>query len=115
MSTCRFLADENFPLPVVEALRAAGHDVQTLQEIGEGGRSIPDDAVLARATADQRAVLTLNRKDFFRLHRQSPQHCGIVACTYDPDFRRQAARIDVAVRGTATLTGLVLRVNRPER
>ena len=110
----RFLADENFPLPVVEALRVAGHDVLTLQEAGEGGWSVPDDEVLARATADGRTVLTLNRKDFFRLHRESPQHGGIVACTFDRDFTRQAARIDAVVCAHEALAGLVLRVNRPD-
>ena len=28
----RLLADENFPLPVVEELRRLGHDVLTVQE-----------------------------------------------------------------------------------
>lgn len=111
----RFFADENFPLPVVEALRLAGHDVLTIHEMGDAGRSIPDAAVLSHATSDQRAVLTLNRKDFFRLHRQDARHAGIVACTYDPDFPRQAARIDEAVRAAGPLMGLVVRVNRPDR
>lgn len=102
-------------IPAVEALRERGHDVQTLQELGEAGCSLPDDVVLQRASSDARAVLTVNRKDFFRLHRKSAQHAGIVACTFDPDFVRQARRIDVAVRQHASLEGLVIRVNRPDR
>ncbi|HEX3245608.1 MAG TPA: DUF5615 family PIN-like protein, partial [Chloroflexota bacterium] len=43
------MADENFPLPVVEALRALGHDVLTIQEYGLGNRALPDRAVLAAA------------------------------------------------------------------
>jgi hypothetical protein len=111
----RLFADENFPLPVVAALRAVGHDVVTIQEMGEAGRSVPDEEVLARATDDGRAVLTLNRKHFFGLHRKRPEHAGIVACTFDPDFARQAARIDAALQGAGALRGQVIRVNRPDR
>ena len=108
----RLFADENFPLPVVDGLRAAGHDVVTIQETGEAGVSLADDVVLARATADGRAVLTLNRKHFIRLHRERPEHAGVVVCTFDPDFARQAARIDAALRGMTSMLGQMLRVNR---
>lgn len=30
----RFYADEQFPFPVMELLRALGHDVLTVQEVG---------------------------------------------------------------------------------
>ena len=55
-------ADENFPLPAVEALRRLGHDVLTAAEAGQAGQGVPDDAVLAYAHARGRAVLTHNRK-----------------------------------------------------
>ena len=32
----RFYTDENFPRPVIEFLRAMGHDVLTSQEAGNG-------------------------------------------------------------------------------
>ncbi len=32
------LADENFPLPVIHALRALGHDVRTLHDYGQAQR-----------------------------------------------------------------------------
>ena len=64
----RLYANENFPLPVVEALRRLGHDVLTIHETGRAGQSVPDVEVLASATADGRAVLTLNRKHFAALH-----------------------------------------------
>jgi hypothetical protein len=111
----KLFADENFPKPAVDALRSLGHDVVTMQETGEAGRSIPDDAVLARASADGRAVLTINRKDFLRLHREKPAHAGIIVCTFDPDFARQAARVDAAISSTGSLSGQVVRVNRPDR
>ena len=35
-------SNENFPLPVVERLRALGHDVLTLQEAGKADQALPD-------------------------------------------------------------------------
>ena len=109
----RLYANENFPLPVVERLRQFGHDVTTVQETGKGSQQTPDDVVLQVATADRRAVLTLNRKHFVRLHHTSPNHAGIVACTVDADFEGQAQRIHDAVAGVEELAGQLLRVNRP--
>ena len=65
----RLYADEHFPFPVVELLRQKGHDVLTVQEAGKAGLRIPDDEVLAFATSQNRAVLTLNRYDFKQLHQ----------------------------------------------
>ena len=67
----RMYANENFTLPVVEELRRLGHDVLTIQETGKAGQSIPDEEVQAFASADRRAVLTLNRKHFIHLHNAS--------------------------------------------
>lgn len=33
----RLYSNENFPLPVVEALRALGHEVQTTRDVGKDG------------------------------------------------------------------------------
>ena len=111
----RFYANENFPLPVVEELRRLGHDIVTIQQTGKSGEGTPDEEVLTYAIQQQRAILTLNRKDFRRLHHQQPQHDGIVICTVDGDFARQATRIHDAVQSLATLRGLLIRVNRPDR
>lgn len=106
-------ANENFPRQVVEALRRLGHDVLTSQEAGNAGRGVPDDAVLAFAVQAGRAVLTLNRRDFIRLHRVAPVHAGLIVCTEDADVEGQAARIYDAIAVAGPLTGLLLRVNRP--
>ncbi|MFQ5668794.1 MAG: DUF5615 family PIN-like protein [Candidatus Binatia bacterium] len=45
----RLLADENFPLPVVEELRRLGHDVTTINEAGKAGQSVADEDVLGLA------------------------------------------------------------------
>jgi hypothetical protein len=109
----RFLADENFPLPVVEGLRQLGHDVVTIADVGKTGQSVPDEAILLLATADVRALLTLNRKHFVRLHASVPHHAGIIACTLDLDFAGQARRIHAAIAPLTTLAGCLVRVNRP--
>jgi len=105
-------SNENFPLPVVEELRALGHDVLTIQEAGKADQALPDKEVLAFATRERRAVLTLNRLHFIRLHRQQPEHAGIIVCKFDPNFEAQAGRIHEAIGGQTTLAGQLLRVNR---
>jgi len=109
----RLYANENFPLPAVEALRAAGHDVITVAETGKAEQSWPDDAVLEFANQDDRVLLTLNRRHFMRLHGQGADHAGIIVCTFDPDFTGQALRIDAAIRSRSNLRGALIRVNRP--
>jgi hypothetical protein len=53
--TARLYSNENFPLPVVEALRQKGHDVLTTRDAGKANEGIPDEDVLAFAIADKRA------------------------------------------------------------
>lgn len=106
-------ANENFPRKVVELLRAVGHHVLTTLEAGNAGRAIPDSEVLAYAVHTKRAVLTLNRRDFIRLHRDAPNHSGIIVCTQDPDVARQARRIHEAISAETDLAGKLIRVNRP--
>lgn len=108
----RLLADENVPLEVVEELRARGHDVSVIEPAFSGA---PDSFVLALACGDLRAVVTLDRRDFFRLHRARPDHEGIIACTFDRDFAGQAQRIHEALPADGILRGMLLRVNRPQR
>ena len=109
----RLYSNENFPLPVVEELRRLDCDVTTVQETGRAGQSWPDEEVLGYATAEGRAVVTLNRKHFIRLHRSAPQHAGIVICTADLDFPGQARRIHDALQAAGDPHGQLLRVNRP--
>jgi hypothetical protein len=108
----RLYANENFPRPVVLELRQLGHDVLTVQETGQADQSLPDEAVLNFTTDDSRAVLTLNRLHFLRLHQHQPNHAGIIVCTFDPDFAGQAARIHAAISAQGMLDGCLLRVNR---
>jgi predicted nuclease of predicted toxin-antitoxin system len=111
----RLYANENFPRQVVLALRALGHDVLTVVEAGQANQRVPDDQVLAFAIANGRAVLTLNRLDFVRLHNRQPDHLGIIVCAQDPDTDGQAARIHAAILQTGTLVGQLIRVTCPWR
>ncbi|MEK7996417.1 MAG: DUF5615 family PIN-like protein [Planctomycetota bacterium] len=109
----RFYANENFPLPVVNALRELGHDVATMLQAGKTGQALSDEEVLALARAEGRVLLTLNRKHFIRLHSKDQDHAGMVVCTLDLDFAGQAARIHQAVAADEVLRGHLVRVNRP--
>lgn len=111
----RLYANENFPVAVVERLRALGHDVLSTHDAGMSNRSIEDDAVLRFAIDSDRAVLTLNRKDFMRLHRAIPCHAGIVVCTENSNFDDFAARIDAAIRDQGVLANHLVRVVRGDR
>ena len=63
------LADESLDAPVVDRLRAEGHDIVYVAELSP---SITDDEVLDQANDGQRPLMT-GDKDFgeliFRLHR----------------------------------------------
>jgi len=109
----RLYADENFDYAVVVELRRLRHDVVTVQEMGRHGRD--DPTVLADATADGRAVLTFNRRDFIRLHHRTPSHAGMIVCTDDPDRNALAARIDQRIVAAGPLAGQCIRVNRPAK
>lgn len=109
----RLYSNENFPRQVVEALRRLGHDVLTIQETGKAGQRVPDEDVLTFASAENRAVLTLNRKHFIRLHNERPGHAGIIVCTFDPDFLGQANRIHATLNVQANLASQLIRINRP--
>ncbi len=106
-----FYADEDFPGPVVRALRALGYDVLTVPQDGRSG--VDDATVLARAVELGRAVLTKNRGDFHKLHATAPNHCGIVTITDDPDRAALADRIHAAVSAHADLAGQLVRVVKP--
>ena len=72
----RILANENFPGPVVRALRELGHDVQWVKETMRGAGDVE---VLSRAQAEQRIRTTFDR-DFGELAFRFglPAECGVV-------------------------------------
>ncbi len=73
----RILADENFPRPIVESLRKQRHDVLWARTDCPGSK---DRALLERAEAEGRVVLTLD-KDFWQIALQRPvplKHSGVI-------------------------------------
>ena len=103
-------ADENFSYPVVEGLRQLGHNVVTVHERGRAGGS--DAQVLLDATAEGRAVLTFDKRDFWRLHQADPQHAGIIRCDMREAPDVLTANIHQAIVTTGSLAGQFLRINR---
>lgn len=110
----KLYVNENFPLPIVIHLRKLGYDVLTSLEAGNANQSIPDDLVLSFSTAQNRVLLTINRKDFIKLHRLNPNHSGIIVCTEDVDFQALATRIHNEISNNLSqMKNNLLRVYRP--
>lgn len=105
-------ANENFPRAVVEELRKLGYDVLTSLEAGQANQGIPDAEVLTFASRQQRAVITLNRKDFIALHKTGPPHSGIIVCRRDNDFIQLAWRVDRELKNLSSLANELVRVNK---
>lgn len=79
----RLLADENFPKPMVQALRDDGHDVLWARTDLPGAKDV---ALLDLAEAEGRVVLTLDR-DFWQIavqRRQPLQQSGVVLFRVHP-------------------------------
>jgi hypothetical protein len=67
--------------------------------------------VLEFSTQEQRILLTINRKDFFRLHRYGNlKHAGIVACAQDSNPGALAQKIHHAVRDLESCEGKFIKV-----
>ena len=89
----RLLADENMPLPVVQGLRAAGHDVRW---IGDEDPGLGDRAVLQHAHEEERILLTFDT-DFGTLtfHETMDTPAGIVLFRLPPLGKDELVRFVV--------------------
>ena len=108
----RFYANENLSLALIKELRHFGHDVLTSYDAGNANQGIPDDCVLAEATANDRCVITFNRDDFLALHRSGVDHAGIVICKDDRDYLAQAKKLNDFLQQQHDLQNRLLRVQR---
>jgi predicted nuclease of predicted toxin-antitoxin system len=83
----RLLADENFPLEAVKALREQGHDVVWIREEAPG---ITDNEVLAQAQKEKRIIITFD-KDFGELAFRSklPANSGVILFRITPKSSKQ--------------------------
>jgi predicted nuclease of predicted toxin-antitoxin system len=71
----KLVADESIDQPIVERLRADGHEVVAILEAGPG---LPDDEVLAVAESEDALLLTAD-KDFGDLvYRQRRINSGVL-------------------------------------
>ena len=79
--SCPLLLDEMFSGLIAEQLRAAGHDVLAVVT-DQALVTLPDDQILAYATATGRALVTANIKDFMPLDARnqaaSQTHAGLI-------------------------------------
>jgi predicted nuclease of predicted toxin-antitoxin system len=112
----RLLADEGVDVAIVARLRSDGHDVVHVAELAPG---LADEAVLDRANADGRILVTAD-KDFgelvFRLRRvafgvllvrlpglTSPTRAGIVSQAIDDHGAEMAGAFTVLSRGSVRI------------
>jgi len=108
----RFYSNENLPIDLVEALRQLNHDVLTSYDAGRANQNIPDQEVLAFATAERRCVITLNRQDFIALHRSGVSHSGIIICREDRDYQGQAQALQGYLESGPDLSDRLIRVQK---
>lgn len=100
----RLLANENFPLDAVMALRDSGHDVVWVRTDTPG---ISDEEVLVRARAEGRILVTFD-KDFGELafRAKLPAECGIILFRIRVSSAAHIADIAVAaINGRADWAG----------
>jgi uncharacterized protein with PIN domain len=90
----RLLVDEDSQGRIlVRLLRAAGHDVLTVEEAGLHSQGDPE--VFALAKQEQRVILTRNVRDFEALHEADPAHPGILVEHQDRDPAKNRKEADI--------------------
>jgi predicted nuclease of predicted toxin-antitoxin system len=94
----RLLANENFPLDAVEALRESGHDITWIREAARGSK---DEDVLTLAQQEDRILVTFD-KDFGELAFRSklPSTSGVILFRISAPSSQYIA--DVAVQALAS-------------
>jgi len=107
----RLLADENFPKPIVESLRAKGHDVVWARTDCSGWKDV---TILDFAESEARIVLTLDkdscqialqRRDaleksgvvLFRIHPATPETLGPLVRAFLEGSRPWSGHISILV------------------
>jgi len=88
----KLVCDEGVERPIVDALRAEGHDVSYVAELQPG---ISDDEVLELAATDEAVVVTTD-KDYGELvFRQGRVHDGVVLLRLHGLTNEEKARLAV--------------------
>ena len=107
----RFMADENFPRPALEALRNAGWEIFSVAEECPG---ISDEEVAILCSDGQRILLTFD-KDFGELifRRGLSAGNGVVLFRLIPESPEEAADVALAlVKSQPDLNGIFCVVTR---
>ena len=94
-----YIDDDSVDPGLIRVLRRDGHDVQVPADVGRVG--ISDQAHLAHAIRDQRAILTRNHGDFQDLDdlvvsAATGHHGGILVVRYDNNPRNSMSPGDIA-------------------
>lgn len=94
-----YLDDDSIDPGLIRLLRRDRHEVQVPADVGLDGSS--DQAHLAHAIRDQRAILTRNADDFEALHdlvvfAAKGHHAGILVVLFDNNPRNSMSAGDVA-------------------
>jgi hypothetical protein len=94
-----YIDDDSVDAGLLRLLRRDGHDVQVPADVGLVGKT--DQAHLAHAIRDCRAMLTRNYRDFEDLHdlvitAATGHHEGILVVRYDNDPRNNMSPGDIA-------------------
>jgi len=106
------LADESCAGPVIRALRAAGHDLVAISEVAKGAG---DEAVMERAFADGRVLITEDR-DFGELvYASARPTAGVVFVKFHSHARRsKPGRSSKQSQNWANDCGVDSRSSNPE-
>jgi predicted nuclease of predicted toxin-antitoxin system len=108
--------DAQFPMKIVNGLRALGYDIETVQQYQGTSRpesGLSDEQVLEVAMRKRRAVLTMDTKDFRSLHHKNPNHRGIIVSRHTSEFGKRAKEIDEVIKTHSPLHGKLIYV--PEK
>ena len=86
----------------VNLLRADGHDVVAIGELGKNGAADPQVFDLAQSLG--RVLLTHNAEDFLQLQQARPGYPGVIVVYRDADPRKNMnhAQITAAIRRLET-------------
>ncbi|MFN6564418.1 MAG: DUF5615 family PIN-like protein [Nostoc sp. ChiSLP01] len=68
--------------------------------------------MLEFTSQEERAILTLNRTDFLKLHYNHPEHSGIIISRADRKWENFANRIHQVITQVESFKGQLIRVNR---
>ncbi|MFZ0610329.1 MAG: DUF5615 family PIN-like protein [Xanthobacteraceae bacterium] len=99
----RFLANENFPGPVIRALQAAGHDVIWVRTARPGAT---DADILSWANRESRVLLTFD-KEFGELAGRSnlSLECGVVLVRTPPPKPAEHGQLSEVITGRSDWAG----------